>query len=113
MESNKYNYQILEYHVPQAENLYERMDNSGEGDLDNLSDRKQVLEAKIEQIRQALDDKRNKLAEADKEYQRVRKALAAATEQLMLNAEKEVFDDTVLQDFSRTARTSSPVPCCS
>ena len=60
----------------------------GEGDLGNLGYRKQVLEAKIEQIKQSLDDKRNKLAEADREYQRVRKALNAATEQLQ---EKSYF----------------------
>ena len=47
-----------------------------------------MLEAKIEQIKQSLDDKRNKLAEADREYQRVRKALNAATEQLQ---EKSYF----------------------
>lgn len=129
----------------------------GEGDLGNLNYRKQVLEAKIEQIRTALADKREKLAEADKEYQRVRKALAAATEQLqekkqaiaqaehhiqalgqqtkvasqslrsnydsvikaalydnlisdfqqkapLLNANKELFDDTVLQDFSEDGK---------
>lgn len=129
----------------------------GEGDLGNLSYRKHVLDAKIEHIKQSLEDKRNKLAEADKEYQRVRKALNDATEQLqekkqaiaqaehhiqalgqqtkvasqslrsnydavikaalydslisdfqkkapMLNADKEVFDDTVLQDFSEDGK---------
>lgn len=129
----------------------------GEGDLGNLNYRKQVLEAKIEQIKTALADKREKLAEADKEYQRVRKALAVATEQLqekkqaiaqaehhiqalgqqtkvasqslrsnydsvikaalydslisdfqkkapMLGADKELFDDTVLQDFSEDGK---------
>ena len=129
----------------------------GEGDLGTLNYRKQVLEAKIEQIKTALADKREKLAEADKEYQHVRKALAVATEQLqekkqaiaqaehhiqalgqqtkvasqslrsnydsvikaalydslisdfqqkapLLNADKELFDDTVLQDFSEDGK---------
>ena len=129
----------------------------GEGDLGKLNYRKQMLEEKIEQIKTALADKREKLAEADKEYQRIRKALTVATEQLqeknqaiaqaeqhiqslgqqtrvasrflrsnydavikaalfdslisdfqqkapLMSADRELFDDTILQDFSEDGK---------
>lgn len=129
----------------------------GEGDVEQLLNHKRMLEAKIEQIKEALADKREKLAEADKEYERVRKALNEATEQLkektqaivqaeqhihalgqqtkvashilrsnydfvikaalydnligdfqqkapLLNDDKAVFDNTVLQDFSEDGK---------
>ena len=79
----------------------------GEGDLEQLQARKQSLEAKIEQIKVALADKREKLAEADKAYLQIKQKLDAANAELRQKSEAIAQAEHHIQALGQQTRVAS------
>ena len=79
----------------------------GEGDVENLLSRKQALEAKIDEIKAALADKRAKLEQADQEYKRIKEALDKANEQLKEKSEAIAQAEHHIQSLSQQTRVAS------
>ena len=79
----------------------------GEGDVEKLLSRKQALEAKIDQIKAALTDKRAKLEQADQEYKRIKEALDKATEQLKEKSEAIAQAEHHIQSLGQQTRVTS------
>lgn len=99
-----------ENELANAESELSRVNTSlarGEGDLNQLLDRKRMLEAKIDQIKEALDDKREKLAAADQEYERVKKELDTANEQLRQKTEALNQAEQHIQSLDQQTRVTS------